>query len=302
MREDLVSVVIPTFGRSQFLERCVESVSSQTYDKIEIIIVDDNGKGQLQQLETAKVVDSIACRFPIDYLVQDENRGGSAARNAGAKHAKGEFIAFLDDDDECDPDRILRQVGLLRKESQDNASKQACICLAKRRKQGQEVDRQKPRQKNNYLFELLALKESIYSSVIIIYKHAFSELGGFDERFRRNQDIEFMIRFFERYNVTLLNEHLTILNIDDRSNIPSYQRIVDTKQLFLQKFEPLISGLSVEQQREIYTNNALQIAKVALWNKNLFGFVKGIRSAKLSLREWAVFAKDVVKKSIMHLK
>jgi glycosyltransferase involved in cell wall biosynthesis len=128
MKEGLVSVIIPTFGRSQFLKRCVESVSSQTYDNIEIIIVDDNGKGQLQQLETATVVDSIKCRFPLHYLIQDENRGGSAARNAGAKHAQGEFIAFLDDDDQFEEDRVLKQIHFLKEKAYQNPQIKACTC------------------------------------------------------------------------------------------------------------------------------------------------------------------------------
>lgn len=303
MKEGLVSVIIPTFGRSQFLKRCVESVSSQTYDNIEIIIVDDNGKGQLQQLETATVVDSIKCRFPLHYLIQDENRGGSAARNAGAKHAQGEFIAFLDDDDQFEEDRILKQIHFLKEKAYQNPQIKACTCLVKRRKRGNEVDRQDPKHKENYLFELLALKESLYTgSTLLVFAQTFFELDGFDERFKRNQDLEFMIRFFQHHQVAVLNEHLTILNIDDRTNIPSYQNILTTKQLFLQKFKPIISRLPVEQQREIYTNNALQTAKVALWNRNVIGFVKAIRSAELSLHEWAVFVKDVLKKSIMHLK
>src|SRR5690606_10980628 len=273
MKEGLVSVIIPTCGRSQFLKRCVESVSSQTYDNIEIIIVDDNGKGQLQQLETATVVDSIKCRFPLHYLVQDENRGGSAARNAGAKHAQGGFIAFLDDDDQFEEDRILKQIHFLKEKAYQNPQIKACTCLVKRRKRGNEVDRQDPKHKENYLYELLALKESLDTgSTRLVFAQTLFELDGFDERFKRTQELESMIRFFQHHQVAVLNEHLTILNIDDRTNIPSYQNILTTKQLFLQKFKPIISRLPVEQQREIYTNNALQTAKVALWNRNVIGF------------------------------
>ena len=303
MKYGLVSVVIPTFGRPQFLRRCVESVCAQSYRQIEVIIVDDNGKGKALQLQTGIVVASIESKFLIKYIIQEENRGGSVARNAGVQGAEGEFIAFLDDDDQFEPDRILNQVNFLKEKVSQDPLVKACTSLVIRRKMGLEVDRQAAKSKDNYLFDLLSLKASLYTgSTLLIFTEVFFELKGFDERFRRNQDIEFMIRFFERYNVAVLNEHLTILNIDDRTNIPSYQKVVETKKLFLGKFESLISTFTAEQQREIYTSHALEIAKVALWNKNFLGFVKGIRSAKLSLFEWVSFVKDVMKKSIIHLK
>jgi glycosyltransferase involved in cell wall biosynthesis len=303
MKEGLVSVVIPTFGRPILLKRCINSVNLQTYDQIEIIIVDDNGRGQMRQLETAEIISSINCRFPINYVIHDENQGGAVARNTGAKVAKGEFIALLDDDDEAECDRILKQVRELKLKNDQNSKIKACTCLVKRKKNGQEVDRQTPKIKTNYLFELLALNSSLYSgSTLLIFTHSFTKLNGFDELFRRNQDLEFMIRFFARYDVTVLNEHLAVLNIDDRSNIPSYQRILETKQLFLEKFDPIISKLPSEQQREIYKNNALEIAKVALWNKKIFGFLRGVREAKLTLNELGYFIRDGFGKLFMHVK
>ena len=94
----MVSVVIPTYKREDAVLRALKGVLKQTYTDIEIIVVDDNGKGNEHQIATEKAVLSLdnPC---IRYVVHPENRGGCAARNTGIKEARGDFIAFLDDDD-----------------------------------------------------------------------------------------------------------------------------------------------------------------------------------------------------------
>ena len=95
----LVSVIIPTYKRSKSLNRAIDSVLSQTYPNIEIIVVDDNGKGSKYQLETEKSLEKYIKTDKIKYIIHDVNRNGSAARNTGFKHSRGEYINFLDDDD-----------------------------------------------------------------------------------------------------------------------------------------------------------------------------------------------------------
>ena len=303
MIEGLVSVIIPTHGRAEFLSKSIESVVRQNYDQIEIVVVDDNGKNTPVQLDTADGISKINCRFPINYIVNEENEGGAASRNRGAESARGEFLSFLDDDDEYEPQRISRQLSLLLEASRNDKLVKACTSLVIRKKYGKEIDRQGYKFNRNYLVDLLALKSSLYTgSTLLMYTDVFFALEGFDTSFRRNQDLEFMIRFFQKYNIIVINEHLTILNLEDRSHIPSYGKILETKTLFLNKFKPVILSLTEQQQKLIYQNNALEIAKVALWNKNKFGFLKGVRQANLSIPELYSFGLDVIKKSIMHLK
>ena len=95
----LVSVIIPTYKRSKSLNRAIDSVLSQTYPNIEIIVVDDNGKGSKYQIETEKSLENYIKTDKIKYITHDVNRNGSAARNTGFKHSMGEYINFLDDGD-----------------------------------------------------------------------------------------------------------------------------------------------------------------------------------------------------------
>ena len=102
-----VSVIITTYNRASLLTRAVNSVLAQTHTNYELIIVDD-----CSQDNTGEVIDSFADPR-IRVVRHDTNRGSAAARNTGIAHALGEHIAFLDDDDECTPNRLSDQVCVL---------------------------------------------------------------------------------------------------------------------------------------------------------------------------------------------
>lgn len=90
---DLVSIVIPCFAQAHFLGDAIESVLRQTYDRFEIIVINDGSPD-----DTA----AVASRYPVRYFEQ-ENAGLAAARNAGLRRSRGEFVVFLDADDRLLP-------------------------------------------------------------------------------------------------------------------------------------------------------------------------------------------------------
>src|ERR1700730_18180990 len=91
------SVVIPTHNRARLLERALHSVSSQTFTDFEAIVVDDGSTDATQQ--------TLASRrsFPFRFVTHERAKGVAAARNRGVAEAAGEFVVFLDDDDELHP-------------------------------------------------------------------------------------------------------------------------------------------------------------------------------------------------------
>ena len=102
-----VSVIITTYNRADILSRAVRSVLSQTFTDYEIIIVDDCSTDDTQEV-IGRFKDSRIRSFR-----HKRNRGASAARNTGIDNARGEYIAFLDDDDECTPNRLADSVSAL---------------------------------------------------------------------------------------------------------------------------------------------------------------------------------------------
>ena len=102
----LVSVIIPLYNSESFISNAVESILNQTYSNIEVIVINDgstdNSYGEVKKYESKKVK-----------IFSQENKGASAARNLGLKHARGAYIQFLDADDYLSNNKIERQVNIL---------------------------------------------------------------------------------------------------------------------------------------------------------------------------------------------
>ncbi|ACK72613.1 glycosyl transferase family 2 [Gloeothece citriformis PCC 7424] len=101
----LVSVIIPAYNAEKFIERTLRSVLSQTYQNIEVLVIDDGS-----QDKTAEIVQTIANQDQRVILLRQANSGVAAARNLGIQNAKGEFIAPIDADDIWYPENIEKQV------------------------------------------------------------------------------------------------------------------------------------------------------------------------------------------------
>lgn len=114
MTEPIVSVIIPVYNCAAYVEECLASVIKQTYNKLDIIIVNDGSVDASQQIceAYAKADDRIT-------ILNKENGGLSDARNHGIKVAKGELLTFVDGDDVIDADMIRTMVSLAEKESAD---------------------------------------------------------------------------------------------------------------------------------------------------------------------------------------
>ena len=105
----LVSVVIPSFNRSAFIDRAIDSVLGQTYPDIEVIVVDDASSDNTVARVHARSKSDPRVRL----IVQGQQAGAQAARNAGIRAAKGAWVAFLDSDDEFLPESVELRVGAL---------------------------------------------------------------------------------------------------------------------------------------------------------------------------------------------
>lgn len=106
--EPLISVIIPTYNRADIINVSLNSVVNQSYQNIEIIVVDDGSTDH-----TEEVVKSIGDPR-IHYVKHLTNRGGSATRNTGIESAKGEYIAFLDSDDAWFPNKLKLQLNAIQ--------------------------------------------------------------------------------------------------------------------------------------------------------------------------------------------
>lgn len=176
---ELVSVVVPSYARSSTLVRALESIDSQTYSPIEIVVVDDNGIGTEQQLETERLVAAFEPRsgVAIRYVPRSENGGGAAARNSGIEASRGAFIGFLDDDDEFLPRKIELQVRALRETPADVSY---AHCVPDNGQMGKDTHYQ-------HCCEGLPLFEQAYygclaaTTQLVVRKEALLSVGGFTD-------------------------------------------------------------------------------------------------------------------------
>lgn len=114
----MVSVIIPTYNRENYVMRAVESVLNQTYHDVEVVLIDDGSTDN-----TAQKIQEIGRNdHRLKYFFQ-ENKGVAAARNLGMQKSNGEYISFLDSDDVLEPDKIEEQLQELLKNQAD-----VCVC------------------------------------------------------------------------------------------------------------------------------------------------------------------------------
>ena len=117
----LVSVIVATYRRDVELKRALESIANQDYLKCEIVLVDDNGVPEWNS-RVSKVAQEFIVSHPnvrLKLITNEYNLGSAETRNAGISAAEGQFITFLDDDDEYLPSKISNQVSFMEKENLD---------------------------------------------------------------------------------------------------------------------------------------------------------------------------------------
>lgn len=105
-----VSVIIPTYGRNDFLKRAIDSVVAQTYKNIEIIVINDNQPSSDVYRDVIRICEHYINKANIRLLKTNGREGGGCARNIGCQNATGEYLAFLDDDDIYLPNKIEKQL------------------------------------------------------------------------------------------------------------------------------------------------------------------------------------------------
>ncbi len=187
-----VSVIIPTHNRAGYLPRALNSVFKQTEPPGEVIVVDD---GSTDDTETL-----IKNNFrQVRYLKQTQ-QGVSAARNAAIRAASGQWIAFLDSDDEWLPGKLSAQKHAL------NASGQI-ICHTEEIwiRDGQRVNpHKKHTKKGGWIFQHCLPLCAMSPSSIIIHQRVFEELGHFDTDLPACEDYDLWLRITARYPVTFI--------------------------------------------------------------------------------------------------
>lgn len=201
--QPLVSAIVTTHNRPNLLPRALDSVAVQTYENLELVVVDDGSEP-----DVASIVEQYKKALPVKYLRNEEAQGACRARNKGIEVANGVFIAGLDDDDAWTKDRIEKLVAA-------NSDEYAFVTSDVRMmyKKGTPVWR-KPKE--------ITLNDLLYSNYVgnqgLIEKERLLAVSGFDESLDAAQDYDLWIRLSERYGpVRNVQEPLQNIYLDHDS-------------------------------------------------------------------------------------
>ncbi len=204
--EKLVSAIITTHDRQDLLTRAIRSVIEQTYPNIELIVVDDASEKKYERIPKNTNIQYI-------YIPKEESRGGNHARNLGISAAKGEYIAFLDDDDYWLPTKIQEQVDLIEEKGC------GLVYCPKTREVVLNGE-------TNYYNETAypsnrgdMSKKILYTictttSCILVKRSLLNEIGNFNESLKFWQEYELTIRLAQKTPFYYVWKSLVVYRID----------------------------------------------------------------------------------------
>lgn len=195
-----VSVVIPTYNRAPLLARALNSVLDQKGGLLEILVVDDGSTDETE----AKI--AAAAEPRLKYFLQP-NQGPAAARNAGIRRARGEFIAFLDSDDEWLPGKLEAQLRYF----QDNPDSLICQTEEIWIRNGKRVNpMKKHRKEGGWIFKRSLELCLVSPSAVMMRRKFFDHVGLFDESLPACEDYELWLRASARFPIGLIEKPYVI--------------------------------------------------------------------------------------------
>ena len=204
----IVTAIITTHKRNhEIVERALKSVIAQTYHVEDVIIVDDSPS----DFEQRTAVKSMAEKYKnVRYIAHDKCQGACAARNTGISASRGEFVAFLDDDDEWKPEKIEKQ---LEKFKDDKIALVYCGAEVFNDADGS-INYDKTDYFRGMVYEKLILNNFIGStSYPLIRKKALIDVGGFDVLMQSAQDYDLWLRIGQKYEVDYVPEALALYHV-----------------------------------------------------------------------------------------
>ncbi len=243
----MISVVVITHNRNpETLGRAIESVINQEYRDIEIIVVNDSTSDYKLYGNVREMMTNLKRRNQnLRYIEHSTSQGACAARNTGLKNANGEFIAFLDDDDEWTKDKLSKQLKVFQESGDSKLALVYCgFCFVYDDKEYLEK-RYNGEMFRGKVYEKLLGNNFIYgASFPLIRTEVMNELGGFDERFPSCQDWDVWLRIAEKWNVDYCSEPLV------RYHVHSGEQITKSSKNRINGLEKLI-----DKHRKGYEHN-----------------------------------------------
>ncbi|HOE68605.1 MAG TPA: glycosyltransferase family A protein [Candidatus Omnitrophota bacterium] len=272
----LVSVIIPFYNRAHVLPRAVDSVLAQRGCNFELILVDDGSTDAATPghgAQSTKYGEKATGRHtvlraphsvPVRWISQS-NKGPSAARNLGIRHAHGKWIAFLDSDDEWKPGKLKAQMKFF----EENPDYRICQTEEIWVRNGVRVNPMKKHKKyGGWIFEKCLPLCVVSPSAVMMHRTLLDEIGLFDESLPACEDYDLWLRIASRYPVGLIEKPYLIKyggHADQRSReFPAMDRfrirslVKLLREGFLTPEQTLAARKTLEEKSRIFIRGALK--------------------------------------------
>ena len=209
-KDSLVSVIIATYNRSSDISRSIQCILSQTWRRLELIVIDDGSDDDTEDIVRSFSDDR------LKYIKNPKNMGVSYSRNRGLREAKGDFIVYQDDDDMCRLDKIEKQISFMRNQPLEIAMTYCATINHNRAISGitdvpSEImprDRRRNGPCSGFIFPRLLQRNFVPCTAMIMRKTVFENVGIFDEELFAYEDWDLIIRIAQKYDVIFMEEIL----------------------------------------------------------------------------------------------
>ncbi len=276
--EPLVSVVIPTYNRADLLPRAVDSVLNQTYENLEVIVVDDGSTDNTEEV----IKDYTDPR--VRYIKLEENRGQNPARNVGIRAADGEFIANQDSDDKWLPEKLEKQMEVYLEDP--DVPKLVYTKVRGRFKDGTTVTVPEKwvDNKEGYVHDQLLRGNFVSTVGMLTEEKCLKKVGYWDEELPRMTDWDLALRLSKHFEFRLVDEVLVLAFHEDEhvqadvdALLEGYERIFEKHledffrhpSILASHYFRMASGYI--QKRELknateYQKKAFEVDRYSVWN------------------------------------
>lgn len=223
-----VTVVIPTFNRRTLLARAIQSVAQQTFTDLELIVVDDGSSDRVDEVLAGQPTGNTRL------IVHATHQGAAAARNTGIRAARGELIAFLDDDDEWLPDKLAQQIACFRGAPTGTGAVYCGYVLVSDlsgRTDRAYVPGNPPAGYVDFLRSTL-----FGSSIPLLARSCFDTVGPFDETLPATHDRDMWLRIARHFGFAFVTDILVQCHIHGRQITTNLAAKIVAKERILEKY------------------------------------------------------------------
>ena len=290
----LVSCVIPTYRRSDTLSRAIDSVLKQTYSNVEVLVVDDNEKDSPDSLNVSKLVQSYS-DYRVKLITQPKHINGAEARNAGIRASKGDYIAFLDDDDVWLPTKIERQMEAMS----DHPECSGSSCLYSHYGKDRVIRSCPPYSSDNLHRKIIGRDVAVFTSTVVLKKDKLLESGLFNINLKRHQDLQLLLDFTRHNKIVVLNEYLVKLYVDSNINRANdVQRLIEVKERFFEACNNHLDLYTKKERKDILAAHYFEIILAALRGRNWAVTLKYIFKVGINFRAYFQLRKRMLGRRI----